>query len=168
MWFDRERHALSEADVNKTSERANLIQRRMPSDRWDPVLAGSKGFRYFDKAAAAACVASKRIHIAGDSTSRDTFYEFLAVSGHPIFAERAGNWSSGEYEPRAPFSSMGRDNKGECMGEMTRKKMCVRHESFGSSRDENNTEVSQLIPDEDPSACSVWRLESCMFHGVRC
>ena len=51
--------------------------------------------------AAAACVDGKRLHFAGDSTTRDTFYEFAAVVGHPIFAGGAGAWPDGAYEPRS-------------------------------------------------------------------
>ena len=119
------------ADANRSWEENS---RRYPSDRWDPQRAHVPGFRYFGREEAARCVAGKRIHFAGDSTTRDTFYEFAAVSGHPLFSdEKAGAWPAGAYEPRTPFSSGGRDRKGECLGNYDRKKYCLRDERYPSA-----------------------------------
>jgi hypothetical protein len=74
--------------------------RLYPRDRWDPLRKGVGGFRYFGREEAERCVRGKRIHLAGDSTTRDTFYEFAAAAGHPMFTDRAmGIWKDGAYEP---------------------------------------------------------------------
>ncbi|KAL3932445.1 MAG: hypothetical protein SGPRY_000702 [Prymnesium sp.] len=81
LWFTQDKLPVREIDMNRSiSDRhASKIIRRWPSDRWDPVAAGVLGFRYFDQQAAEACVRSKRVLIAGDSTTRDTFYEFSVL-----------------------------------------------------------------------------------------
>ena len=118
--------ALKPADANESwPERS----RKYPSDRWDPLRSGSTGFRYFGREAAAECLRGKRIHLAGDSTTRDTFYEFAAVAGFPMFTDnKTGVWLDGTYEPRSPVSSGGRDRKGECLGNYDRQKFCLRDE----------------------------------------
>ena len=75
-------------------------------------------------------MAGKRLHFAGDSTTRDTFYEFAATAGHPLFAGGTGSWPPGAYEPRSPITSAGRDRKGECLGNFERGKFCLRDERF--------------------------------------
>ena len=118
------------ADANQSwPERSRLY----PSDRWDPTRSGATGFRYFGKEAAAKCVRGKRIHFAGDSTTRDTFYEFAAVAGFPMFSDsKFGDWPEGAYEPRSPITSAGRDRSGECLGNYDRKKYCLRDERHAS------------------------------------
>ena len=48
---------------------------RLASDRWDPRPKWGSDFRMFGPEAAAKCVRDKNLLIAGDSTTRDTFYE---------------------------------------------------------------------------------------------
>ena len=127
------------ADANRSWEENS---KRYPTDRWDPPRAGATGFRYFNREAAAACVDGKRLHFAGDSTTRDTFYEFAAVVGHPIFAGGAGAWPDGAYEPRSPFSSAGRDRNGECLGNYDRRKFCLRDEKFPSTAGARSSSAS--------------------------
>ena len=75
----------------------------------------------------------KRIHFAGDSTTPDTFYEFAAVAGFPMFSDsKFGDWPDGAYEPRSPITSAGRDRSGECLGNYDRKKYCLRDERHAS------------------------------------
>ena len=52
--------------------------------RWDPLQphwprSGESGFRYFGREAAGKCLRGKRVLVAGDSTTRDTFYELVTV-----------------------------------------------------------------------------------------
>lgn len=110
---------------------------RFPRDRWDPLLIHSSdeiGYRYFDRDAAAECVRHKRIFVAGDSTTRDTFYEFLAVSGHPIMNgmrnESTLYWGDNRYDPQVPFSSFGRDIRGQCLGNANKHSACTRDEIY--------------------------------------
>ena len=117
----------TERDLNKTFFWEE-ISRRMPSDRWDPVRAGARGFKYFGREAAATCLRGRRIHVAGDSTTRDTFYELMAVAGHPIFTGDKGRWPNGAYEPDSPTSSGGRDVRGQCLGDLNKRLYCVRDE----------------------------------------
>ena len=125
-WFKANLEPVRLADFNKSWEEQ---VRRFPHDRWDPLRAGIAGFRYFGPEEARECVKGKRIHLAGDSTTRDTFYEFASVAGHPLFTDRSlGAWAPGQYEPRAPVSSGGRDRNGECLGQFDRKKFCLRDE----------------------------------------
>ena len=126
-WYQRSLKAITATDMNISWAE---LSRRMPSDRWDPVRAGAHGFRYYDKTAAAECLAGKRVHVAGDSTTRDTFYELMAVAGHPVFAGQGqGRWADGGHEPESPISSGGRDVRGQCLGDMSKGWYCVRDEA---------------------------------------
>ena len=122
----------TQIDVNKSAF-WEQISRRMPSDRWDPLRANAKGFRYYGREAAAKCLRGRRIHVAGDSTTRDTFYELLAVAGHPIFGGDRGRWPYGSYEPDSPLSSGGRDSRGQCLGDLSKRMYCIRDERHNES-----------------------------------
>ena len=122
MWYKhRSANAVREAEMNRT-----LYLNRWPSDRWDPSAAGVRGFRHFGADAAEACVRGKRVFIAGDSTTRDTFYEFATVAGHPMFTgaryreARAKYWPNNHFEPITPFSSGGSDIRGACTGDYSK------------------------------------------------
>lgn len=116
------------ADANRSW---NENVRLYPRDRWDPLRKGVGGFRYFGREEAERCVRGKRIHLAGDSTTRDTFYEFAAAAGHPMFTDTAmGIWKDGTYEPTSPITSGGKDRTGECLGNYDRKKFCLRDERY--------------------------------------
>lgn len=145
---------LKAADANASwPERS----RKFPSDRWDPARSGATGFRYFDREAAAACIRGKRIHLAGDSTTRDTFYEFAAVAGFPMFSDQqAGKWPDGAYEPRTPLSSGGKDRSGECLGNYDRKKYCLRDEKYANPSGGPETRFSfQFLMQSN----STWEVE---------
>jgi len=86
-------------DVNVTNKP------RFPRDRWDPREAtDAKGFHKYGPESAAACARGRRILVAGDSTTRDTFYELLAVVGHPINVgyptDPRQYWGANDFEPR--------------------------------------------------------------------
>ena len=131
---------LTPADANRSWD---VQSRAYPTDRWDPTRIGSTGFRYFGREAAGRCLRGKRIHFAGDSTTRDTFYEFMAMAGYPMFSESAfGEWPAGAYEPRSPISSGGKDRVGECLGNYDRKKYCLRDERHVSNVSGVETRVS--------------------------
>lgn len=140
MWFTRGMRPVTAHEMNRSDwER---VARRLSSDRWDPVRSNVKGFHYFDKAAAAACLAGKRIHISGDSTARDTFYELLAVGGHSIFSGDTRQWAATEYEPSTPMSSGGRDIRGQCLGDVKKKWSCVRNERWTPEGQSAETQIS--------------------------
>ena len=66
------------ADI-KSSTRATL-----KGHRWDPLQPhwpwkGNSAFRYFGRVAASRCLRGKHVILAGDSTTRDTFYELVTV-----------------------------------------------------------------------------------------
>ena len=71
------------ADMN-TTKRPSFA-----GHRWDPlqpphesqssVQSSESGFRYFGREAASRCLLGKRVLVAGDSTTRDTFYELVTV-----------------------------------------------------------------------------------------
>ena len=75
------------ADMN-TTKRPTFM-----GHRWDPLQphgprsgesgergeSGKSGFRYFGRDAASKCLQGKRVLVAGDSTTRDTFYELVTV-----------------------------------------------------------------------------------------
>lgn len=109
---------ITHADVNRSRTLG-------AADQWDPNRAGVASHRYFNKSSAAACLSGKRIHIAGDSTSRDTFYEVMAVGSNPIFTG-GGEWRDQDYMPRNPQTSMGRDKYGLCLGDLSAKRPCLR------------------------------------------
>lgn len=78
---------VEEADMN-TTKRLTFTRHR-----WDPLQprkpqsdesgksgkSGESGFRYFGRDAARRCLQGKRVLVAGDSTTRDTFYELVTV-----------------------------------------------------------------------------------------
>ena len=81
---------VEEADMN-TTKRPTFV-----GHRWDPLQphglrrgesresresreGGESGFRYFGRDAASRCLQGKRVLVAGDSTTRDTFYELVTV-----------------------------------------------------------------------------------------
>ncbi|KAL1529222.1 hypothetical protein AB1Y20_000177 [Prymnesium parvum] len=137
LWYKPSSRPVREADMNRSlgERHAEAIVKRWPTDRWDPAAAGVPGFRYFGPAASEACVRGKRVMIAGDSTTRDTFYEFALVAGRPMWSqrvyERRGSyWPEGQYEPHTPTSSGGADIRGACIGNYDKRKMCWRDESF--------------------------------------
>ncbi len=140
MWFTNAMRPVTARDMNRTDW--DRVSRRLSSDRWDPVRAHVQGFHYFDKAAAAACLAGKRIHVAGDSTTRDTFYELLAVGGHPIFTGGGGVWNSKQYEPSSPTTSGGKDVRGMCLGDFNKKWSCVRNERWTPQGQGAESEIS--------------------------
>ena len=145
-WYRNERGGalvpLRPDEVNRSSSTSTS---RMPSDRWDPVRSKTRAFHFFDRAAADKCLAGKRIHVAGDSTSRDTFYELMAVGGHPLFADGSGEWTAGRYEPRTPVSSGGRDKQGQCLGDMGRGWWCVRDERHISTGNVESRTTFQFL-----------------------
>jgi len=127
---------VGKTEVVHPVEDGGKAKSRMPSDRWDPLLsfpAESSGFRYFGREAAAHCLRHKRVLVAGDSTTRDTFYELMAAGGHTIIGGMSNDslvyWGN-NYEPRMPGSSGGRDLRGLCMGNHDRKIACLRDLSF--------------------------------------
>jgi len=80
-------HWLRSPDWLPTTERdmRRETRARWPNDRFNPRGRGvAGGYRYFGPEAAAACARGHRILVAGDSTTRDTFYELMAVLGNPI------------------------------------------------------------------------------------
>ena len=140
LWFNHAGKALTAHDMNRSDW--VRVSSRLPHDFWDPLRAGAHGFQYFGKDEAAACLGGKRIHVAGDSTTRDTFYELIAAGGHPIFNGGAGDWNVKEHEPRSPHSSGGRDKFGMCLGDLTKRWSCVRDEKWPSPHRGPETRVS--------------------------
>ena len=127
---------LAASEVVHPNEDGGKAKARFPADRWDPLLApgaDKTGYRYFGREEAAHCLRHKRVLVAGDSTTRDTFYELMAAGGHSILNgminDSAVYWSN-SYEPRTGTSSGGRDRRGLCMGNHDRKIACLRDESF--------------------------------------
>ena len=66
---------------------------------------------------------------AGDSTTRDLFYEVASMLGVPLVGAA---WTGKDRRPSMPYSSLGRDKLGWCMGDSTLKKKCVRHLTFSN------------------------------------
>jgi hypothetical protein len=132
-WFKSGNRPVVAEDLNKTLKGTGFVNNRMPGDQWDPARAGERSFRYFGRPAASACVRGKRVFFAGDSTTRDTFYEFGAVAGHPLFSDPFPQspqqyWPDSAHSPRSPHSSGGRDRRGMCLGNFDQKKTCLRDE----------------------------------------
>ena len=78
LWYKPQRSLLGAgwAAVTDDDMNATLTPRSaLAHHRFDPVRGGaaSYGYRHFGRDAAARCVAGKRILVAGDSTTRDTY-----------------------------------------------------------------------------------------------
>lgn len=111
--------------------------------RWEP--PAESGYRHFDREAAAACVRAKRLLVAGDSTSRDTFYMLGLVAGHggSLFANMPN--SSREYWPDGswmPATSRMQDRQGPCLGNYDKTIRCVRDHEFVNPPGEPSTRLS--------------------------
>ena len=116
---------------------------RFGRDAWGPVRGkDALGFRMLSHQDAMRCVQRKRILVAGDSTTRDTFYELMAVVGKPMLAGMGvpgRYWPRGAHEPRMPHSSLGRDLRGGCMGNAKKNHTCMRDENLGK---ENHSSIA--------------------------
>jgi len=131
LWYKPQRSLLGAgwAAVTDDDMNATLTPRSaLAHHRFDPVRGGaaSYGYRHFGRDAAARCVAGKRILVAGDSTTRDTYYELLVVGGHPervsVPSAPDAYWPPSAYAPRDP----GPDRQGRCMGNFDKRVACVR------------------------------------------
>jgi hypothetical protein len=154
---------VSAAEVSKDESVWARNAKRLASDRWDPRNAWGSDFRLFNPESAAKCVRGKRFLIAGDSTTRDTYYEFMAVAGNSIQAplDSAGRfratsprqyWPPGAWEPRMPGSSGGRDIRGACMGNFNKERTCVREEPLSAGRSgANGSAVYQFLTKSNSS-----------------
>lgn len=122
---------LTEAEMEYPAKRPTW-----PSQRWDPLQphwpkSSESGFRYFGREAAHACLRGKRIMVAGDSTTRDTFYELVTVAGHGgrimknLPNESRAYWPDGAYAPREPGGTT-QDKEGWCMGNHEKRMSCLR------------------------------------------
>ena len=107
---------------------------RWQHDRWDPHSTGVPGFHKYGRDEAFACMRGRRVLVAGDSTSRDTFYEFLAVVGHPIQVQYPTDprqyWPESAFEPQL-LPAAGRDVFGVCMGNAEKERTCTRDVRWG-------------------------------------
>lgn len=127
---------VEEADMN-TTKRPTFV-----GHRWDPLQphgprsgesgeSDQSGFRYFGRDAASRCLQGKRVLVAGDSTTRDTFYELVTVAGHGgqimrnLPNESRTYWHDGAYAPRDPGGTMA-DRQGWCMGNHDKRQSCLR------------------------------------------
>lgn len=106
--------------------------------RFDPTDA-VPGYVHFSAPQAASCMRGRRVLLLGDSTTRDTFYELLAVLGHPIFSwwprNRKGvapplstTWPARSFAPLTRMVSSGNDvtDKGRCLSRDDTREACVR------------------------------------------
>jgi hypothetical protein len=113
------------ADINTTA-----AKRHLSSDKWDPRADMKK----YGPVAAAECMRGRRILVAGDSTSRDTFYELMAVVSHPVSAGYPTDprvyWNVHEFEPRPPPGG-GADVFGQCAGNFDKQRTCTRDVRWG-------------------------------------
>ncbi len=91
-----------------------------------------RGYCHHDAAAAAACMLNRSVLIAGDSTTRDTFYTFAAETGLGDLA-----FTKGTFNPRWAGDRAGRwgsDASGACRGAVIRHGGCHRMVARGRSR----------------------------------
>ena len=97
-----------------------------------------KAYHHFDAERARNCVKNKNVFIAGDSTTRDTFYEFAAVAGlgHIAFENYYPppdhmNWENSAQmkEPNGDYDAAGR-----CTGNVILKGGCQRVVEMNSTR----------------------------------
>ena len=80
MWFTPAPsvHAVTPNDMVETQ------RPRWSRDNWDALAAGAVSadtFRRFDRNAAASCLEGKHVLVLGESTTRDLYYELLALAG---------------------------------------------------------------------------------------
>ena len=134
---------LTEADMNITS--AN--KKRFAWDRWDPAHFGAP-FRHFHRQAARECTGGKWLHVAGDSTARDTFYALMLAAGKPIYRgyrnKSTRYWQDSRWTPLAPYLQGGTDLHGVCSAVCTGDCMHVASDRQPCLRDEQLHEAAGL------------------------
>jgi len=131
-WHRRNRFGnyvpVTQADMN-TTKRQTFAQHQ-----WNPPV--ESGYRYFNRQAAAACVQGKRLLVAGDSTSRDTYYMLGLVAGYGgaffrrVSSNSADYWPDGAWMPKSNLNLLDHDRQGRCMGHYEKKQRCVRDHEF--------------------------------------
>ena len=96
---------VEEADMNVTN-RPTFV-----GHRWDPLRphgprsgessgeSGESGFRHFGRDEASRCLQGKRVLVAGDSTTRDTFYELVTVPPASPLCRAVGSQDSSVARP---------------------------------------------------------------------
>ena len=89
-------------------------------DKWIPPLREFHSFETHNMTH--EIMENKTVLFAGDSTTRDTFYQFVNVIGHPIFDKFHFDRKKVTY----PSSTFGRDKWGRCMGDFTKLHTCTR------------------------------------------
>lgn len=135
-----------------------------PSQRWDPLQphwpkSSESGFRYFGREAARACLQGKRIMVAGDSTTRDTFYELVTVAGFGgrimknLPNESRVYWPDGVYAPREPGGTTA-DREGWCMGNHEKRMSCLRDIHVPGERGRSTSFSYQFLTQSN----STWEL----------
>ena len=109
---------VEEADMNVTN-RPTFV-----GHRWDPLRphgprsgessgeSGESGFRHFGRDEASRCLQGKRVLVAGDSTTRDTFYELVTVPPASPLCRAVGSQDSSVARPHpAPAMAGGRTRR---------------------------------------------------------
>ena len=124
--------AATEDDMNRT-----LHFQRWSMDRFNPPAAGVGSYRHYSASEAASCARGKRLLIAGDSTTRDTYYALLAALGHPISkgypSDPQRYWPEGQFDPH-PLPTGAVDAHGLCLGNFDKRRTCSRDVRWDGNR----------------------------------
>lgn len=118
-------------ELRRHSGRAPRVRDWFAFQHFDPTRS-EPAFAHYRPASAGACLHGKRLLLLGDSTTRDTFYELLAVLGHAIFhwtpakAMAALSFPSTSLAPPTRMTSGGKDRYGRCVVSEALQTTCVR------------------------------------------
>lgn len=122
-----------EVTADEVRNHSRLGNREWFAEQYFDPTPAVPSFVHYRPDSVARCMRGKRLLLLGDSTTRDTLYELLAVAGRPIFS-----WSSLYASPEAAFPrhayspyharmvSAGVDRLGRCLARDDLQSTCVR------------------------------------------
>lgn len=96
----------------------SATRKQNAQDIWNP-----ERMNVFNRSETLECMKGKHILLAGDSTTRDTFYQLVTMNNIDLFTTPI--WTT--FYPKMPLSSMGKDRTGTCMANDRLQKGCIRH-----------------------------------------
>lgn len=125
-----------------------------PADFWSNKLWNAPHVgRFRDEAEALRATEHMHVLFAGDSTTRDTFYQFVNALGSPVFARFVKVPGRITY----PEATHGRDRWGACLGSFRKSHVCVRNVTLSSGSTVAFEFLTRASSDPELSVLRGWK-----------